>query len=577
MTHDDSISGQKEGDSVFLLKPRKKTILLVDDRAVNRKILKKLLQSDYQLLEAENGAEAFSVLKEAGDSVALILLDICMPVMDGYMFLEKIQQDAQLSQIPIIVETSSGSPEDEVKALSAGASDFVTKPYNLQILLHRIASIIRLRESASMINLLERDRVTSLYSREFFYRYAEQILKDSPTQSYDILCTNIENFKLVNERYGTSAGDMILRTLGTAWASTCKRNELCGRISSDKFVLLRKHREDESENAFRKELEHWFPSFSIPNIVVKFGIYRKVDPTLSISTMCNRAALAAEEIKGKYGHILSEYNDDIHRRLLTEQRISEEMETALLEKQFVIYYQPKHNLQSGRLCGAEALVRWEHPADGVLSPGLFIPIFERNGFIQKLDAYVWEQTCADLARWRALGLPLVPISVNISRLNFSLPDLAEQVQEKTNRHAIPPSLLHIEVTESAYTENPQEIIEKVQTLQKMGFKIEMDDFGSGYSSLNMLNELPVDILKFDMKFVQPQNTLRKKNILPFLITLAEYLQLDTIAEGVETEEQMMQLRGMGCHCVQGYYYAKPMPERDFQVYLERHLAGIRLS
>lgn len=573
MVQDDLTSVQREENSVCLLKPHKKTVLLVDDRAVNRKILGKLLQSDYDLLEAENGVEAFRVLKEYGDTVALILLDIRMPVMDGYAFLDKIQQDAQLSQIPIIVETSSGSPEEEVKALSAGASDFVTKPYNLQIVRHRVASIIRLRESASMINLLERDRVTSLYSREFFYRYAEQILKDTPTQHYDILCTNIENFKLVNERYGTSVGDTILRTLGVAWSSTCQKNELCGRISADKFVRLREHRENESEEAFKAELNRWMPSLPIPNIVVKFGIYRKVDPTLSISTMCNRAALAVEEIKGKYGRVLSEYSDTIHRRLLAEQKILDEMETALQQKQFVVYYQPKHNLQTGALSGAEALVRWEHPANGIISPGMFIPLFERNGFIQQLDAYVWERTCADLENWRTLGLPLVPVSVNISRINFALPDLAEQVKDKTSRHGIPPELLHLEVTESAYTENPREIIEKVQILRRMGFKIEMDDFGSGYSSLNTLNELPVDILKFDMQFVQQKDTLQKKSILPFIISLAQWLQLDTIAEGVETEEQMMQLRGMGCQYVQGYYYAKPMPERDFQLYLESFAAG----
>lgn len=570
MTHDGLNSVQSKEEGVCLLKPHKKTVLLVDDSAVNRKILRNLLQSDYQLLESENGEEALHVLKEYGETVALILLDIRMPIMDGYAFLDSVRKDAQLSQIPIIVETSSESPEEEVKALSAGASDFVTKPYNPQVVKHRVASIIRLRESASMINLLERDRVTSLYSREFFYRYAKQILKDNPSLQYDILCTNIENFKLVNERYGTATGDNILRTLAVAWSSTCRKNELCGRISSDKFVMLRKHRENESEEDFEAELLHWIPTFPVPNVVVKFGIYRKVDTTFSVSTMCNRAALAVERIKGKYGRVLNEYNDAIHLHLLQEQKILEEMERALEEKQFVVYYQPKHNLQTGSLSGAEALVRWEHPANGIISPGVFIPLFERNGFIQKLDAYVWEQACMDLKKWRALGLPLVPMSVNISRVNFALPDLAEQVKEKTDRHGIPPELLHLEVTESAYTENPREIIEKVKALQQMGFKIEMDDFGSGYSSLNMLNELPVDFLKIDTQIIRQKDSLQKKSILGFIIALAQWLHLDTIAEGVETEEQVMQLRGMGCQYVQGYYYAKPMPERDFQLYLEQN-------
>ena len=267
--------------------------------------------------------------------------------------------------------------------------------------------------------------------------------------------------------------------------------------------------------------------------------------------MCDRAGLALNQIKNHYGKNVAFYTDSLRTDLIREQQILDSMETALKEHQFQVYYQPKYDIHSDSIAGAEALVRWIHPEYGFMSPADFIPLFERKGFITKLDYYVWREACETLCKWKEEGRKVVPISVNISRVDFSVPDLAEWIISLVDRHEIDRKLLHLEITESVYAEDPKYIVETIEKLRANGFVIEMDDFGSGYSSLNALSELPVDILKLDMKFIQ-SSTENRKNILGFVISLSKWLNLPMIAEGVETREQLDKLKNFGCDYVQGY-------------------------
>ena len=279
--------------------------------------------------------------------------------------------------------------------------------------------------------------------------------------------------------------------------------------------------------------------------------------------------LALGKIKNHYGKYVAVYDDSMRLSLLREQRILDEMETALEKKQFQVYYQPKHDTRNGDVSGAEALVRWIHPEFGFMSPGEFIPLFEKNGFITELDLYVWEEVCKTMAFWKKKGLPPISVSVNLSRADFGKYHLAQKIQDLADKYEIPHELLHLEVTESAYTDNAEQIIHVVDELREMGFKIEMDDFGAGYSSLNMLNELSIDVLKLDMRFVQTKSFTRNKSILRFIISLSKWMNLITVAEGAETKEQVDELRSLGCDYVQGYYYAKPMSEEKFEIYLAK--------
>lgn len=279
--------------------------------------------------------------------------------------------------------------------------------------------------------------------------------------------------------------------------------------------------------------------------------------------MCDRAMLAAESIKGKYGVLSADYNDSIRTRLLNETEIANDMAAAVSERQFMVYLQPKYDLATEKIAGAEALVRWEHPTRGFMPPDQFVPLFEKNGFITELDTFVWEETCAIIRSWLDRGGKYVPVSVNVSRADIYDPELPEKLLDMVHRHKLEPKHLHLEITETAYTQNPQQLIEVVRRLKELGFLIEMDDFGSGYSSLNMLSELPIDILKLDMKFIQNEGKDGRRNILSFVIGLAKWLNLIVVAEGVETREQMLTLRNMDCNLVQGYYYSRPLPAERF--------------
>ena len=499
-----------------------------------------------------------------------------MPVMDGYTFLSIMKADPSYSSIPVIVTTQNDAESDEVAALSHGATDFVAKPYKPQIILHRVAGIIRLRETAAMINMIQYDRLTGLYSKQYFYQQAGEVLLRNPDQQYDIICSDIENFKLINDVFGVKAGDRLLRGIGNAYAERLKGIGICGRLNSDQFACLLKHRDDYTDDMFIEASILTNGLLDIHNIVMKWGIYNVEDRSVSIEQICDRALLAARSIKGQYGKYFAIYDDTLRNQLLREQAITDSMESALSQNQFLVYLQPKYRIKDEALVGAEALVRWNHPFWGFLSPAEFIPLFEKNGFITRLDRFVWEKACAVLHDWDERGYYPMSVSVNVSRADIYNEDLADTLVKIIEKYDLDPSRLHLEITESAYTENPKQIIDTVTTLRELGFVIEMDDFGSGYSSLNMLNDMPIDILKLDMKFIRSEMAKPKsQGILQFIINLASWMNLSVVAEGVETKAQLLRLTEIGCDYVQGYYFAKPMPCQEFEGLLDEYRgAGI---
>ena len=545
-----------------------KKVLVVEDNALNRNLLCRILASDYDVLEAVNGQEALEILKRYGEGISLILLDIVMPVMDGYTFLSIVKAEPAYSSIPVIVATQNDGESDEVAALSHGATDFVAKPYRPQIILHRVANIINLRETAAMINLIQYDRLTGLYSKEFFYQQTKAILLRDPGRQYDIVCSDVENFKLINDVFGVPAGDRLLRGVAEIFRRRADGRGICGRMNSDQFACLLERRWDYTDELFQEVSAEINDLLDVRNIVMKWGIYSIEDRAVSVEKMCDRAILAARSIKGQYGKYFARYDDKLRDQLLREQAIADSMESALEENQFQIYLQPKYRIKGERLIGAEALVRWNHPVWGIQSPAQFIPLFEKNGFITKLDQYVWDKACAALRDWDDRGFSPISISVNVSRADIYNVDLADILVRIVQRYELPPSRLHLEITESAYTEDPKQIIDTVGHLRELGFIIEMDDFGSGYSSLNMLNELPIDILKLDMKFIQSETVKPcAQGILRFVIDLARWMRLSVAAEGVETRDQLAHLDELGCDYVQGYYFGRPMPCREFEALL----------
>ena len=550
---------------------QQKQILVVEDNEINRAVLSSILSDSYQVLEAENGQAALELLEQRKEDISLILLDIMMPVMDGYTFLSIVQKDAQLSLIPVIVMTQENSEEEEIAALEHGANDFLPKPYRPKVILHRVANLIRLRETAAMVNQFQYDELTGLYTRKYFYQKARERLDENPDKEYMILCTNLENFKLYNDVFGRKAGDQLLLESAGIFQKRAGEDSICCRYNADRFICLI---DKEVEKIGRKNFadgRRKKRSELMANISVKLGVYEITNRSISVEQMCDRALLAVDSIRGLYNQYFAVYDDTLREKMLHEKEITDAMEAALEDEQFSVYFQPKYSLHDNRLVGAEALIRWIHPQMGFLSPDEFIPLFESNGFIHNLDLYVWEKVCQKLQEWQKKGYFPIPISVNVSRADIYQSRLVDTFCGLVKKYEIDPSYLHLEITESVYTECPDQLITTVEELRKHGFVIEMDDFGSGYSSLSLLSQLSIDILKLDMAFIR--NELAKpleQSILNDVINMAHRMHLNVVAEGVETNDHKKRLKVLGCDYAQGYFYAKPMPAAEFENLLKMY-------
>lgn len=562
------VSAEKTKDYDYYQSGHK--ILFVDDDNTERCLLLDVLQEKYDVAVAANGEEALKILDESYNEIALVITDLYMPVMDGYSLLKRMKGVRQYSNIPIIVLTG-GSDEVkkddmELRCLELGASDFILKPYNVKVILNRVNSLIRLRESTTFLHYLERDSLTGLYTKEFFYQRVGQYLRERPEDECVMFVTDIIGLKVINENYGIETGDDILKQLGDLYQKLgCFL--FCGRVEGDKIAGFLRADDLEMLLDYIKENRHK-QQFPVSNVIIKHGYYRiRKSTNLEPQGMYDRALLALTKIKSVYGVYISEYDDEVRKDLLLQRQIVESAEKALQDNQFTIYFQPKVNVRQEKINGAEALVRWIHPDIGFMNPADFISVFEKNGFIKKLDYYVWKEVCRSLRTWKQRGLKLVPISVNVSRRDFEDPYLAESIIAIADHYQVEHSLLHVEITESSYSDAPHRIAETVHKFHDAGFVVELDDFGSGYSSMVALNDLDVDVLKLDMSIVQKDDPESEQSVLGFSMQLARMLQLKTVAEGVETKKQAERIAALGGDYIQGYYYFKPLPKDEFEKYM----------
>ncbi|MEG1263916.1 MAG: EAL domain-containing protein [Clostridia bacterium] len=550
--------------------PSLKTILVVDDNFVNRTILAKILSEAYEVLQAEDGQVALALLDARRDEIAAVMLDLVMPVMDGYAVLSFLQGDARYHNLPVIVTTENNDIDNEIKVLGLGAWDFVSKPYNPNIIRFRLKNAIdrsQLTALKQLKYLAEYDALTGIYNKTRFFDAVREMLNANRATRFAFLRFDVDRFQLINSFFGTSEGDKLLIYIARHLAeeSNGRPTHLYGRIASDIFGFCMPYDRETTETMIgraKKVLAKYNPNY---DIVPSIGVYVIDDNTISVEEMYNRATLAAKTCKGNYVDYYAYYDESMSTALASEQEITNDMNFALASGQFEIYLQPQYNIHTKLPCGAEVLVRWQHPKKGLLAPGKFIPVFERNGFITKLDHYVWEQACKCLRRWIDQGIKPHPLSVNISRVNVYNPKLAEMLLDLVNQYEIDPSLLNLELTESAYTDNPVAMCKTMAKLQSHGFVIMMDDFGSGYSSLSLLKDIDIDILKIDMGFLSKAKTPgRGENIVASVIRMAKWLNIPVIAEGAETSEQVSFLRSVGCDYVQGYYFARPMPVSAYE-------------
>ena len=389
----------------------------------------------------------------------------------------------------------------------------------------------------------------------------------------DALVIDIHHFRMINERYGKAYGDEVLKRIGERIRDMVSSDGgIVCRREADTFLVYCPHREDyESivDNASQGILKEHSSS---GRLRLRMGVYADVDKDIEIERRFDRAKMAADTIRSNFIRTVALYDNKLHETEIYEEHLIEDFYRALDEKQFTVYYQPKFDVRPVRpaLASAEALVRWQHPEFGMISPGIFIPLFEDNGLIQQLDQYVWREAAYQIRTWKDKFGISIPVSVNVSRIDMYDPELISTFNSILNESGITASDLLLEITESAYTQDSAQIISTVNELRDLGFRIEMDDFGTGYSSLNMISSLPIDALKLDMKFIR--NAFREgrdTRLIEVIIDIADYLSVPVIAEGVETEEQLTALTGMGCDLVQGYYFSKPVPPDEYEVFLEK--------
>lgn len=542
---------------------RNRLVLIVEDNEISRDILHSIIEDDFDVIEAANGQEGIELMQGHHDELSLILLDVFMPVLDGFEFLRFRQSDERYANIPVIVATASDTLEDEIACLQLGANDVVRKPYNADVILNRMKNTIRLRESASVVNQLRWDAVTSLYRREFFCRRVDNLLEAYPDREFDLICSDIRNFKMLNERYGRENCDELLHDLANRLVVSIPGVMASGRVGGDSFGFLIEHTEGSLYGALSAAVD----VIEVAHFFVRFGIVQNVDHEVAAQQLCDRAFIAIDEVRDSVGVGICLYDDVLRRRKAMEHTIIESMGQAIADEQFLVYYQPKHNVRTGGVAGAEALVRWKHPELGLLRPDLFVSVLEQHGLITTLDLYVCEQACRQMEHLQELGLPVVPISVNISPLDFDDHSLAEHILQIADRYDIDHSSLHLELTETAYAEDPEVVVDALRKLRIHGFKIELDDFGSGYSSLALLNLLPLDILKIDGSMVRHAAELNDFRIIQSSIQIAQLLGLETVVEGVETSSALTRLRELGCDLIQGFYFSRPLQKDDFEEYL----------
>lgn len=431
---------------------------------------------------------------------------------------------------------------------------------------------IERQKKKELADVLYVDSVTGGYSYARFCVEAKECL-GRMTSAAAYIVMDIDNFKVINELFGYEEGDKTLRYVWDVWKRCSGENEIFARRIADSFVALwhfhvRQELNDRLDGFIEKLQSNLQESSSDYNLKCTMGVYIVKDKTEDVQNMMNYAVMAHASIKGQADRWYTFYDDEFREMLLRNKIMEDQMKRALKRQEFAVYYQPKYNTDTKELMGAEALVRWIRGDRSAIMPNEFIPLAEKNGFISQLDKHVFTEVCIRQKKWLDEGKRIVPVSVNLSRRHLYNEEFVEEYREVVEETGLPPEYIQLELTESAIFENQEALCQIIDRLHLMGFRILMDDFGTGYSSLMMLKSLPIDILKLDKSFVDDFDDPRGEKIITSVIGLAQSLQMEVTAEGVETEAQYRFLKELGCSSIQGFYFAKPMPAAEYECILD---------
>lgn len=571
-------------------------ILIVDDTPDNLHLLSRMLtRQGYNVRKALNGSMALTAAQTVAPD--LILLDIMMPEMDGYEVCQHLKANATTAEIPVIFLSALDDVLDKVKGFQVGGVDYITKPFQFEEVLARVQNQLALRAAelevrilnaelearvkertqqleeanAKLLQMALHDALTGLPNRALLMTDLNQSIqqaKADPNYQFAVLFLDCDRFKVVNDSLGHLVGDELLILISRRLNLYIKPQNTLARLGGDEFAILlteipNSHHAIELADQilesfskpFQLERHEVFINASI-GIVIGHDEYNEPEHLLRDADTAMYRAKALG--KGQY-HI---FDPAMHAAALERLQLETDLRRGLEQQELVVHYQPIINLNTGKIAGFEALVRWSHPERGLVPPGLFIPIAEETGLITPIGYWVLSESCRQLRTWQKQNLvnPSVFVSVNLSVKQFSQPNLLEQIDEVLEQSQLAPNCLKLEITESAIMDNEKDVALILKELRKRHILISIDDFGTGYSSLSYLHSFPVDSLKVDKSFVQrlnqePQNV----GLIPVIISLAKTMNMSVIAEGIELPEQLMILKELSCGFGQGYFFSKPVP------------------
>ncbi|MCI1820816.1 EAL domain-containing protein [Megasphaera sueciensis] len=547
---------------------KKDIVMLITDTSIKSIILENIIKDGFTpYLVCISQAPEF--LKHNVTQIILIIIDTDKSIENLTSFLTLYNSAIEYTSIPLIITTSNG--QEEELYLNYNVWDFITKPIKncaFQLRAKNAIQHSRFTLADKLLYLSNHDPVSGIYNKSYFFAITRKLLNEHPSKNFAIFYFDIQRFRLINAFFGRHEGDKVIKYI----AAHLQQYQMIfphfsyGHMSGDIFSFCVSFNTRDQLIDLSNTLYNNLEAYPLPfAIQPRIGITLVKDNKTDINILFDQAVLASKNCSINYLQHFCFYENSMNDKSIEEQYVVNNMKNALANDQFIIYLQPKYDLRTNTIDGAEALVRWNNPEQGLISPNVFIPIFEHNGFIVNLDFYIWNQVCKLLRRWLDEGRPIYPISVNISRVDLFNPKLVDTICVLVNKYNLSPKLLQLELTESAYTSNPQLIKKRMASLREKGFTILMDDFGTGYSSLNMLKDIIVDILKIDMRFLSDcEIPGRGENILSSIVRMAKWLDLLVIVEGVETAEQVNFLRNIGCEYVQGYYFSKPISIEDFE-------------
>jgi diguanylate cyclase (GGDEF)-like protein len=561
-----------------------KILVIEDERALRINLLKLLSAEGFQAIGADNGIRGVQLAHSEQPDV--IICDILMPNLDGYGVLKTLQQDPATAIIPFIFLTAKADRADWRQAMTLGADDYLTKPFTRAELLEAIASRLQKKASLSQQHtveleqtqaqldyLLRYNHLTNLPNKLLLQERFHQLLTQTNARQrkIPILSVGFEQLKRLHNTLGPTSGDLLLKAVAERLQNCVSTLDTIAHLGAAQFVILLTTNTHRGEVA--KIAETLIDAFSSPLpvgvhellLTARIGIAFFGRDGRDLDTLIKHASAAREETKKPGKTPYQFYIASIGTKSQEELLLELELHQALERQEFQVYYQPKVNLRTGEIEGAEALVRWHHPERGFISPAEFIPLAEKTGFIIPLGEWILRTACAQAQVWQTTGLPPIPIAVNLSGHQFSQPQLGRLIVEILRETGLDPRYLELELTESTVMQNPEVAIATLSELRALGIQISIDDFGTGYSSLSYLGQLPFDILKIDRSFVS-QLTQDAKNeaITTAILQMARTLNLKVVAEGVETEAELAFFYGHECDQIQGYWFSPPLSAQAFE-------------